>query len=204
MSKNVKTRNQKLDHLITPENSVLIIIDYQPKQMAGINSIDIEKLKINVEGVLRTSKLYNLPVVLSTVNDKTEATHTIPEITKILGNTKSIDRTTLNSWEDPEFYEEIQKIGRKKLIMLGLYTEVCLAFPALDALKEGFEVYPVVDAIGGASSVTHDTALRRLESAGAQLITTGQLAAELQRDWGRVETVPEYLEILKLVGEIPK
>ncbi len=102
----------------------------------------------------------------------------------------------MNSWEDPAFVAAVERTGRKKLIMCALWTEVCLAFPALDAMREGYEVYPVVDAVGGTSLLAHETALRRIEQQGAQLITIPQMICELQRDWARDETVREFSDLM--------
>ena len=112
----------------------------------------------------------------------------------------SYDRTTINAWEDKEFYEAVKATNRRKLIMAALWTEACLTFPTLDALKEGYEVYPVVDAVGGTSKIAHETALRRVEQAGAQLTSLAQLACEVQRDWNRTDTVPDMVEILTEAG----
>jgi nicotinamidase-related amidase len=142
-----------------------------------------------------------LPVVLSTVNVKTGVDKdTVRPIAEVLKGIPSYDRTTINAWEDKEFYEAVIATGRKKLLMAAIWTEACLAFPALDALREGFEVYPVLDTIGGTSVLAHETALRRLEQAGAQLTTISQLTCELQRDWNRKETVPYIVKALRANG----
>ena len=112
----------------------------------------------------------------------------------------SYDRTTINAWEDVEFLEAVKATKRKKLIMAALWTEACLLFPTLDALKEGYEVYPVVDAVAGTSIVAHDAALRRMEKAGAQPVSLMGLICEIQRDWARSETIPAMLGVLAGVG----
>jgi nicotinamidase-related amidase len=194
-------RNAKDDHLLTPENSVVVIIDYQPTQIHSVNSINTSTLIKNVSIVAKAAKIYNIPLILSTVNVATTRNQdTIPPIKQHLEGIKSYDRTSINAWEDKEFYEALIATGRKKIIMCALWTEACLAFPTLDALKEGFEVYPVVDAVGGTTTLAHETALRRVEQAGAKLITIPQLICELQRDWNRSETVNEYLDIMFEAG----
>ena len=122
--------------------------------------------------------------------------HHPDQIRDVLGDVEEIDRTTLNAWEDPEFRRAVEATGRKKLIMVALWTEVCLAFPALDALQEGFEVYPVVDAVGGTSIEAHSAALQRLYQAGARPLSWVQLVCELQRDWKRTGTSKEFANIL--------
>ena len=134
-------RDQKNDHLLTPENSALIVIDYQPVQVNSIASMDRQLLLNNIAGVAQAAKLYELPIVLSTVNVETGFNkETVPQLKKHLQGVKSYDRTTINSWEDKEFVEAVKETGRKKLIMTALWTEACLTFPVLDALKEGYEV----------------------------------------------------------------
>jgi nicotinamidase-related amidase len=122
--------------------------------------------------------------------------HTLPELKAVLSDSQEIDRTQINSWEDVDFRGAVEATGRKKLIMAALWTEVCLAFPALDALRDGFEVYPVVDAVGGTSPEAHRAGLERITQAGAQPISWVSLACELQRDWARLETVPEVVDIV--------
>jgi len=194
-------RDPKTDHLITPENSVLLVIDYQPLQVNSINSTLRSTLVKNINIVAKLAMNYNIPVVLSTVRVKlNNLPDTIPSLRKILKEVPSYDRTFMNAWEDKEFYKAVIATGRKKLLMTALWTEVCLTLPTLDALKEGFEVYPIVDAVGGTSVVAHETALKRMQQAGAQLTSTVQLACELQRDWARKATVPFMVEALEGTG----
>ena len=190
-------RNPKTDHLLTPENAALLIIDYQPTQIHSVGSARASDIVNNIVLVARTAKVFDLPIVLSTVNVATTRNQdTLAPLRDELRGVESIDRTTMNSWEDPAFVAAVEKTGRKKLIMCALWTEVCLALPALDAMREGYEVYPVVDAIGGTSALAHETALRRIEQQGAQLITIPQLICELQRDWARDDTVREFNDLM--------
>lgn len=194
-------RDQKNDHLLTPENAALIIIDYQPVQVNSIASMDRQILINNISGVAKMAKVYNLPIVLSTVNVKTGFNkETIPQLKRELEGVTSYDRTTINSWEDKEFLEAVKATGKKKLIMTALWTEACLTFPALDALKEGYEVYIVADAVGGTSLEAHNAALRRMEQAGAILVSVPQLFCELQRDWSRAETAQEFMQLFIKTG----
>lgn len=195
-------RDPVTDQLLTPENSALILIDYQPTQVESIGSMNHHALIQNVVMTAKLAKIYQVPIVLSTVNVKSGRNKdTIPDLKKILGDQPSIDRTSINAWQDQDFVEAVKATGRKKLIMAALWTEACLTFPTLDALAEGFQVYPVVDAVGGTSKVAHETALRRVEQAGAQLITNAQLACEWQRDWNRTDTVPDFVKILLENGD---
>ncbi|CAO4155453.1 putative hydrolase YcaC [Methylorubrum aminovorans] len=192
------TRNPKTDHLLTPENSALIIIDYQPIQVSSIRSMPREELLFNIVGVTKAALNYDLPIIHSTVNVGTGRNKPpIQELQDIIGHLPTYDRTTVNSWEDVGFKQAVKALGRRKLIMTALWTEVCLAFPALDAIQEGFEVYVPVDAVGGTSVAAHETALRRMEQAGAKLISRVQLYCELQRDWAREATISGFMDVFE-------
>jgi nicotinamidase-related amidase len=188
-------RDPRTDPLLTPANSALVIIDYQPNQISTVKSMDSELLTRNIVSVARLGKAYGLPIVLSTVNAG-EQGHTLPVMKDILSDNPEIDRTQINSWEDVGFRKAVEATGRKKLIMCALWTEVCLAFPTLDALRVGYEVYPVVDAVGGTSLEAHRAGLERIVMAGARPISWVSLACELQRDWARTKTVPAVVDIV--------
>jgi nicotinamidase-related amidase len=197
MSSSSAIRDPLQDHLLTPQNAALVIIDYQPIQVMSVASMDRRMLVSNIVAVVRTAKLFGLPVVLSTVNVKTGINQpTIPEIRKLLPGVEPVDRTSMNSWEDPAFVAAVKATGRKKLIMAALWTEVCLAFPALDALREGFDVYAIVDAVGGTSVESHRAGLERIMQAGAHPVSWVQLICEMQRDWSRKQTSEMFAEIL--------
>ena len=191
-------RDPVTDHLLTPENSAFIIIDYQPIQVSSIRSMDKQDLIFNIVSTTKAALNYNLPIIHSTVNVESGRNRPpIPEIQEVLGHLPTYDRTTINSWEDVEFKKAVEATGRKKLIMTALWTEACLAFPALDALKEGYDVYVVVDAVGGTSKAAHKAALRWIEQAGGKLISKTQLYCELQRDWNREDTVPGFMYVFQ-------
>jgi len=190
-------RDPRADHLITPENAALLVIDYQPSQVGDIRSMDPKLMLKNVVSTVKTAKAFGLPIVHSTVNVASGRTKTtVPELAQLLEGNAPIDRTSINSWEDADFVAAVRSTGRRKLIICALWTEVCMAFPALDALREGFEVYPVVDAIGGTSVEAHRAGLERVTRAGGQPISWVSLACELQRDWARLETVPQVVQIV--------
>jgi nicotinamidase-related amidase len=189
-------RDPVTDALLTPENAALVVIDYQPSQIAAVKSMDHDLLLDNIVSVARLARTYDLPIVLSTVNVANGQGSTLPELKAVLSDSDEIDRTQINSWEDVEFRRAVEATGRRKLIMAALWTEVCLAFPALDAMREGFEVFPVVDAVAGTSPEAHRAGLERIVQAGAQPISWVSLACELQRDWARVETVPDVVDIV--------
>jgi nicotinamidase-related amidase len=184
------------DHLITPENAAFLFIDYQPSQLATIRSMDPALLLKNAVSTVRAVKTFGLPVVHSTVNVGNGQGPTLPELAVLLAEDKPLDRTTVNSWEDIEFLQAVHATGRRKLVICALWTEVCMAFTALDALHDGYEVYPVVDAIAGTSPEAHRAGLERVIQAGGQPVSWVSLACELQRDWGRQETVQPLVEIV--------
>ena len=191
-------RNPQTDQLLTPENSLLIIIDYQPIQVSSIRSMPREELVFNITSVAKAALNYKLPIIHSTVNVATGRNKPpIQELQEVLGHLPTYDRTSINSWEDTEFKQAVKALGRKKLIITALWTEACLAFPVLDAIQEGYEVYIPVDAVGGTSLAAHEAALRRMEQAGAKLISRVQLYCELQRDWAREATVPGFMGVFE-------
>ncbi len=189
-------RDQLGDHLITPQNAALVLIDYQPSQFATVRSMDTDLLLKNVVSTVKAVRAFDLPIVHSTVNVANGQGTTVPELAELLEDSPPIDRTSVNSWEDLDFLAAVHATGRRKLIFCALWTEVCMAFAALDALREGYEVYPVVDAIGGTSSEAHRAGIDRVVQAGGQPIGWVSLACELQRDWNRQDTVPEIVEIV--------
>jgi nicotinamidase-related amidase len=190
-------RDPLADHLITPQNAAFLLIDYQPAQLGAVRSMDRALLLKNAVSTVRAIKTFDVPVVHSTVNVASgRGQPTLPELAGLLTDDKPLDRTTVNSWEDIEFLDAVRATGRRKLILCALWTEICMAFTALDALREGYEVYPVVDAIGGTTSEAHRAGLDRVVRAGAQPISWVSLACELQRDWARQDTVAAIIEIV--------
>ncbi len=189
-------RNPNTDTLLTPANSALIIIDYQPIQVSSIRSMPRDELVFNIVSTVKAAVNYNLPIIHSTVNIKTGRNRPpIQELQEVIGHLPTYDRTSINSWEDAEFKQAVKAVGCRKLIMTALWTEACLTFPALDAMQEGYEVYVPVDAVGGTSLAAHEAALRRVEQAGAKLISRVQMYCELQRDWAREATVPGFMGV---------
>jgi nicotinamidase-related amidase len=189
------------DHLLTPQNAAFILIDYQPVQVNSIASMERQRLVSNIVRAAKAAVTYGLPVVHSTVNVRTGVNKPpIAPLRRVLEKFPVYDRTTINGWEDVEFRRAVEATGRKKLIMTALWTEACLTFPALDALKAGYEVYVVADAVGGTSVAAHEMALRRVEQAGARMSSVTQLFCELQRDWQRKETVPGFMTLFFDMG----
>jgi nicotinamidase-related amidase len=191
------TRDPLSDPLLTPENSVLVIIDYQPTQLQAVKSMDHDLLLRNIISVAQLAKTFNVPIVLSTVNVvANNQPPTLPDLKKVLADDVELDRTQTNAWEDVEFRQAVEATGRKKLVMTALWTEVCLTFPSLDAMREGYETFPVVDAVGGTSVEAHRAGLERVIQAGAQPTSWVSLACEWQRDWARVDTVSQVVDVV--------
>jgi nicotinamidase-related amidase len=184
------------DHLLTPQNCAFIVIDYQPVQVNSIASMEHQRLVSNIVRASRAAVGYGLPIVHSTVNVRTGINKPpIAALRSLLEKFPVYDRTTINAWEDIEFKQAVEATGRKKLVMAALWTEACLTFPALDALKQGYDVYAVADAVGGTSVTAHEMALRRIEQAGGRMISVTQLYCELQRDWSRKATLPAFMPL---------
>jgi len=190
-------RDPATDHLLTPQNCLLALIDFQPVQVRSVTSMDHDLLVANVVRVAKTARIYGIPIVLTTVNVATGANQpTIGPLADVLTGIDPIDRTTMNSWEDVDFRRAVEATGRKKLVMAALWTEVCLTFPLLDAMRDGYEAYPVVDAVGGTSREAHRAGLARLLQAGARPVSGAQFLCELQRDWARTATVASFKQLL--------
>ena len=186
MAQPASIRNAKNDHLLTPENAVFAFIDYQPEQFRGVSSKPTSELLLNVITLGKIAKAFHVPAVVTTVGVQMGVNQsTQKDLIDVLPPTTEIDRTTLNSWEDQTFVSAIAATGRKKIIMAGLWTEVCVAYPTIDALKDGYEVCVVVDAIGGVSKDSHEAAIQRMIQAGAVPVTALAIACEMQRDWAR-------------------
>ncbi|WBU62697.1 hydrolase [Paracoccus aerodenitrificans] len=190
-------RDPKSDHLLTPENCAVVLIDYQPEQYSTITSTTKEAINLNVIALCKLARAYDVPVIVSTVGvDMGVNTGTAEEIMAELPDVKEIDRSGVNSWEDEEFREAVKATGRKNIVMAGLWTEVCLTFPALDMQKEGYHVYPVADAVGGISHTAHNQAIERMRQAGATPVTAIQFGSELMRNWAR-ESSQKFREVLQ-------
>jgi nicotinamidase-related amidase len=183
-----------LNALLTPENCVLLLIDHQPFQLANVNSHEPTMVINNVTALARTAKVYGIPTILTTVNEERGGA-IFKQVQAVFPDQKPINRSFINSWEDHRVVEAVKRTGRKKVVMAALWTEMCLAMPAIHAMGDGYDVYVVTDASGGVSPEAHDMGIRRVEAAGAQPITWLGMAGELQRDWARTERLGEVAQI---------
>ncbi|WBB59319.1 hydrolase [Streptomyces sp. WMMC500] len=188
-----------LDALLTPEESVLLLIDHQPFQFANLNSHEPAMVVNNTVGLAKTARAFGIPTILTTVVEG-RGGHLIQGVQDVFPDQQPINRTLINTWEDRRVVDAVKATGRKKLIMAGLWTEICVAMPALHALDDGYAVYVVTDASGGVSPEAHDMAVRRMVQAGVVPITWLAVQGELQRDWAREATVPALVEVNALHG----
>jgi nicotinamidase-related amidase len=189
--------NQSIHSLLTPDNCAVVLIDHQPQMFFGVQSNDRQTIINNVLGLAKAAKVFKVPTVLTTVAAKSFSGPLLPELQAVFPDQKPIDRTTMNSWEDKKFVAAVEKTGRKKLVMAALWTEVCLAFPAIYAMEAGYEVYAVADASGATTTEAHQMAMQRMIQAGAVPVTWLQILCEFQRDWARQETYDAVLGIAK-------
>src|SRR3954462_14356913 len=184
-----------LGALLTPDNCALILIDHQPFQFAGLRSHDTQTIINNVVGLAKSAKAFNVPTLLTTV-DEERGGRLLKQLQEVFPDQKPINRTFINTWEDQRCVDWVKKTGRRKIVIAALWTEICLAMPAIQAAGEGYEVYIVTDASGGVSREAHDMAIQRMVMAGCMPITWTVLASELQRDWARTATVPALAQML--------
>ena len=183
-----------LGALLTPERSVLLLIDHQAFQFANLHSHEPMLIVNNVVGLAKAAKAFKVPTILTTVTEA-RGGHLLKGIQDVFPMQKPIDRTFLNSWEDQRVVEAVQKTGRKQLVIAALWTEICLAYPVIHSLADGYEVFFVTDASGGVSREAHDMAVLRMVQAGAVPVTWVGVMSEWQRDWAREATVPAVAEI---------
>lgn len=182
--------------LLNPTNHVLLMIDHESQMAFAVESQPIEELRNNTGLVAATSRLYSIPTIITTVAERSFSGPVFPEIKEYFPNEKEyIDRTTMNSWEDVRVVKAVNDFKKKKLVIAGLWTEVCTLSAALSALEDGYEVYVITDASGGISQEAHDMSIMRMVQAGVKPITSLQYLLEVHRDWARSDN---YLEVVKI------
>ncbi|MFF8847268.1 hydrolase [Streptomyces sp. NPDC015127] len=183
--------------LLTPDNCAVLFIDHQPQMFFGTGSGDRTAIINSTVGLAKSAKVFDVPVVLSTVAAETFSGPLMPQLADVYPDQKIIDRSTMNAWEDVNFVEAVKATGRKKLVIAGLWTEVCVVLPVLSAIAQGYEVYVVTDASGGVTPQAHEHAIQRMVQAGAVPVTWVQVLLELQRDWARTETYAAVGDVVK-------
>ena len=192
--------------LLTPETSLVLLVDYQKHVMDGVGSTDHELIELNARALARVATAFDVPVILSTIGVQMRGdAPTLPSIRAEVAGQAELDRTTMNAWEDRGFIDAVKQSGRRRLIFAGLWTEVCLQMPVLHAQREGWETYFVVDAVGGASTTAHKAATRRMVMAGSQPLTISALVTEWIRDWASSPHVQSAVPFFNWYGpEIAK
>ena len=184
--------------VLTPENSQLIFIDHQPQMAFGVQSIDRQMLKNNVVALAKSAKVFDIPTVITTVETESFSGHTYPELLAVFPDAPILERTSMNSWDDQKVRDALARNGRRKIVVSGLWTEVCNCTFALSAMHDAdYEIYMVADASGGTTKEAHDHAMQRMVQAGVVPVTWQQVLLEWQRDWARRDTYDAVIDIVK-------
>jgi nicotinamidase-related amidase len=190
-------QHHKLE-VLTPTNCQLIFIDQQPQMAFGVQSMDRQALKNNTVGLAKAAKVFNIPTTITTVESESFSGHTYPELLDVFPGQPTLERSSMNSWDDQKVRDALAKNGQKKVIVSGLWTEVCNNSFALCAMLEGgYEIYMVADASGGTSKEAHDYAMQRMIQAGVVPVTWQQVLLEWQRDWAHKETYDAVMAIVR-------
>ena len=183
--------------LLTPDNAVVLFVDHQPQMFFGTGSGDRNSIINATVGLAKAAKVFDVPAVLTTVAAESFSGPILPQLAEVFPDAEIIDRTSMNAWEDPALVEAVKATGRTKVVIAGLWTEVCLVLPVLSMIAQGYEVYVVSDASGGVTPQAHEHALQRMIQGGAVPVTWVQVLLELQRDWARTETYGPVTEVVK-------
>src|SRR3954466_3101140 len=183
--------------LLTPDNCVVTFIDLQPQMLFGVANFDRQAVINNNVALAKAARVFGVPVVLSTVESKSFSGNTWPQLLAALGNPAPVERTSMNSWDDKNFVAAVEKTGRKKIVLTGLWTETCVTLPTIQAIHDGYEVYVVEDCCGDVSQLAHDNAMKRVVQAGAKPVTALSVMLEWQRDWANKDTYDAVMDIVK-------
>jgi nicotinamidase-related amidase len=183
--------------LLTPDNCVVAVIDLQPQMLFGVANFDRQTIINNNVALLKAVKVFDVPLVLSTVETKSFSGNMWPQIQAVFPNQTPIERSSMNSWDDKNFVAAIEKSGKKKIVLSGLWTETCVALPTVQAIHDNYEVYVVEDCCGDVSQLSHDNAMKRVIQAGAKPVTALSVMLEWQRDWAERDTYDAIMDIVK-------
>jgi len=183
--------------LLTPDNCVVALIDHQPQMLFGVSNFDRQTIINNTVALAKAARVFDVPVVLTTVETKSFSGNLWPQIRAVFPKQEPIERSSMNSWDDKNFVAAIERTGRKKIVLCGLWTEVCVAFPTVQAIHDGYEIFVVEDCCGDVNQVSHDNAMRRVFQAGAKPVTALSTMLEWQRDWARRDTYDAVMDIVK-------
>ena len=182
--------------LLTPDNCVVALIDHQPQMMFGVAGVDRQSIINSTVAIAKAARVFDVPVVLSTVETKSFSGNLWPQIRAVFPEQPAIERSSMNAWDDKNFVAAIKATGRKKIVLAGLWTEVCVTFPTVQAIHDGYDVYVVEDCCGDVSQLAHDNAMKRVIQAGAKPVTSLQVMLEFQRDWAEKDTYDAVMERL--------
>ncbi len=184
-------------NLLTPLNHAVVLIDYQPQMLFGVASMDRQLLKNNALALAKTAVAFQVPIILTSVETGSFSGYIFPELLDVLPQGTIYERSSMNAWDDERIRVELKRLARPKLVLAGLWTEVCITMPTLEAMKDGYELYFVEDACGATSTAAQNMAVQRMMQAGAVALTWQQYLLELQRDWARKETYDQTMAIVK-------
>ena len=197
MTKQTTRTKRSEKGLLTPDNAVVAIIDLQPQMLFGVANFDRQSIINNNLVLAKAAKVFGVPVVLSTVETKSFSGNMWPQILAIFPDRTPIERSSMNSWDDANFVAAIEKTGRRKIVLAGLWTETCVALPTVQAIHDNYEVYVVEDCCGDVSQLSHDNAMKRVIQAGAKPVTALSVMLEWQRDWAERDTYDAVMDIVK-------
>lgn len=183
--------------LLTPDNCVVAMIDLQPQMLFGVCNFDRQAIINNNVALAKAARVFNVPVILTTVESTAFSGHTWPQVLAALGHPTPIERSSMNSWDDANFVAAVKKTGRKKIVLCGLWTETCVALPTVQAIHDGYDIHIVEDCCGDVSQLAHDNAMKRCVQAGAKPVTALSVMLEWQRDWAHRDTYNAVMDIAK-------
>jgi nicotinamidase-related amidase len=189
------TRSEK--GLLTPDNCVVALIDHQPQMLFGVSNFDRQSIINNTVAIAKATRVFEVPVVLTTVETKSFSGNIWPQLQAVFPHQVPIERSSMNSWDDPNFVAAIQKSGRHKIVLAGLWTETCIALPTVQAIHDGYEIYVLEDCCGDVSQLAHENAMKRVIQAGAKPVTSLSVMLEWQRDWAQKDTYDAVMDIVK-------
>jgi nicotinamidase-related amidase len=183
--------------LLTPDNCAVAFIDHQPQMLFGTSNFDRQSIINNTVALAKAARIFDVPVVLTTVETKSFSGNMWPQLKAVFPGQEPIERSSMNSWDDPKFVNAIAKTGKKKIVLAGLWTETCIALPTIQAIHDGYEIYVAEDCCGDVSQLNHDNAMRRMIQAGAKPVTALSTLLEWQRDWAQRDTYDAVMDLVK-------
>lgn len=197
MAQNNSLAKRSEKGLLTPDNCVLALIDHQPQMLFGTSNFDRQGIINNTVALAKAARVFDVPVVLTTVETKSFSGNLWPQIRAVFPGQEPIERSSMNSWDDKKFVAAIESTGKRKIVLAGLWTETCVALPTVQAIHDGYEIYVVEDCCGDVNQLSHEVAMQRVIQAGAKPVTALSVMLELQRDWAHLDTYDAVMDIVK-------